>query len=508
MTNRLRIWIVSVAVAVAVISAVFLVNTESAAAAATPGPRSGLSWVSGAYLEHSASKIVPYENGRGKELDAIVVFPARESQSSMLDNWWLSSVTPVTNDGGLAVVTVPMWAQDQNVNTDTTSLFRSLGEQIQQTLPANRTIVRVGWEMNLPGQYWNVTTGNRTAWVARFKNAVNQLRQYAPGVKIAFNPNEGPSQTNLSDIGGLATELKDYYDYVGPDYYNWYSQVDNQTQWNQRYTASYGMKYWEDFARANGKGFTVPEWGGAPAVNNSTGVFYTQKLIERFAALSAEGIPVMEAHFNEPAEYIRNSLWNPQQMPAMATALRNALAGQTTPPTTQPTTTPPTTVPTTQPTTTPPTTPVPTPTTLRVEAETFTLVNSMGGAFDDPAASGGKYMLIWWTDRIEKTINTPATQTIVVRAKGDNSAAMELWVDNVKVGNTLAVASAYTNYTFNKPLTAGSHKIEIRHPNSATNPDQNLLVDWVDFKGATTPPTTQPTTTPPTTTPTPSPSTC
>lgn len=489
MTNKVRAAIVAAFTVLAVVAGVFLWNNDTANAAT--GPRSGLSWISGAYVEHSASKIVPYENGRGKKLDAVVVFPARESQSAMLNNWWLAGVTPVTNDGGWAVVTVPMWAQDQNVNTDTTALFRALGEQIQQTLPANRTIVRVGWEMNLPGQYWNVTTGNRTAWVARFKNAVNQLRQYAPGVKIAFNPNEGPSQTNLSDIGGLATELKDYYDYVGPDYYNWYSQVDNQTQWNQRYAASYGMKYWEDFARANGKGFTVPEWGGAPAVNNSTGVFYTQKLVERFAALAAEGIPVMEAHFNEPAEYIRNSLWNPEQMPAMAAALRDALAAQTNPPTTQPTTPP----------TTQPTTPVPTPTTLRVEAETFTLVNSMGGAFDDPATSGGKYMLIWWTDRIEKTINTPATQTIVVRAKGDNSARMELWVDNVKVGNTISVASAYTNYTFNKPLTAGSHKIEVRHPNSSTNPDQNLMVDWVDFQGATVPPTTTPPTTQPTTTP-------
>jgi len=350
MSNKLIAAIVATFVAIAVVASVFLVNTEKANAA--PGPRSGLSWLSGAYLEHNASKIVPYENGRGKKLDAIVVFPARESQSALLNTWWLSSVTPVTNNGGWAVVTVPLWAQDQNVNTDTTTLFRTLGQQIQSNLPASRTIVRVGWEMNLPGQYWNVTTGNRTAWVARYKNAVNLLRQYAPGVKIAFNPNEGPSQTSLSDIGGLATELKAYFDYVGPDYYNWYNQVDNQTQWNARYAASYGVKYWEDFARANGKGFTIPEWGGAPAVNNSTGVFYTQKLVERFAALSAEGIPVMEAHFNEPDSYIRNSLWNPQQMPAMATALRNALAAQTTttPPTTVPTTTPPTTNPTTPPT--------------------------------------------------------------------------------------------------------------------------------------------------------------
>jgi hypothetical protein len=303
------------------------INTVASASANTlSGPRSGLPWVSGAYLEHSASKILPYETGRAKKLDAIVVFPARESQAAMLNSWWLASVKPVTDDKGYAVITVPLWAQDQNVNTDTTTLFRTLGQQIQANLPANRTIVRVGWEMNLPGQYWNVNTTNRAAWVARFKNAVNQLRATAPGVTISFNPNEGNSQTNLANIGQLALDLKDYYEWVGPDYYNWYSQVDTQTQWNTRYAAPYGMKYWEDFARTNRKGFTVPEWGGAPAVNNSTGAFYTQKMVERFAALSAEGIPVMEAHFNEPATYIRNSLWNPQQMPVMAQALKDALA--------------------------------------------------------------------------------------------------------------------------------------------------------------------------------------
>ena len=286
--------------------------------------------------------------GRGKKLDAVVVFPARETQTSMLNTWWLSSVTPVTNAGGYAIITVPMWSQNMTAANDTTYMFSQLGKQIKANLPADKTVVRVGWEMNLPGQYWNINTTNRATWIARFKNAVNQLRTEAPGVKIAFNPNEGPSQTNLKDIGAVATELKDYYDFVGPDYYNWYSQVDTQTQWNARYAAPYGMKYWEDFARTHGKGFTVPEWGGAPAVNNSTGVFYTQKMVERFAALSAEGIPVIDAHFNEPATYIRNSLWNPSQMPAMATALRNSLASVVTVPTPTPTVSsvPPTTSPT------------------------------------------------------------------------------------------------------------------------------------------------------------------
>lgn len=295
-------------------------------AISTSGPRSGLTWISGAYLEHNAAKIGTYETGRGKLLDAVTVFPSRDSQTAMLNTWWLSTVTPVTNDRGYAIITVPLWAQGQTVSTDTTYLFKTLGQQLSNAGISSRTIVRLGWEMNLPGQYWNVTTTNRTQWVADFKRAVTQLRAYAPGVKIAFNPNEGPSQTNLTDIGTLAKDLLPYYEYVGPDFYNWYPQIDNQAAWDTRYAKSYGMKYWEDFARANGKGFTVPEWGGAPAVNNSTGVFYAQKMIERFRSLSSEGISVVDSHFNEPASYIANSLWNPQQMPLMATAVHDALA--------------------------------------------------------------------------------------------------------------------------------------------------------------------------------------
>lgn len=318
----------SAVIVAAVVGLAVILVPDSAKASVEPGPRSGLPWISGAYLEHNASKIGPYETGRGKKLDAIVVFPSRETQTSMLNTWWLPAVKPVTDNGGYAVITVPLWAQNMSVNYDTTYMFTQLALQIKNNLPADRTIVRLGWEMNLPGQYWNVTSGNRATWVARFRNAATVLRNNAPGVEIAFNPNEGPSQTSLTDIGSLATELSAAFDWVGPDYYNWYSQVDTQAQWDARYKASYGMKYWEDFAYQMGKGFMVPEWGGAPAVNNSTAVFYTQKMVERFAAMS-RNLRVLDAHFNEPATYIRNSLWNPQQMPAMATALRNALAAQT-----------------------------------------------------------------------------------------------------------------------------------------------------------------------------------
>lgn len=292
------------------------------------GPRSRLPWTSGAYLDHDAANIGPFETGRGRALDAVTVFPTRDSQTALLNAWWLPAVTPVTSNGGWAVVTVPLWTADQSVSTDTTSLFTQLGQQINANLPPSRTLVRLGWEMNLPSQYWNVTSANRAAWVADFQRAAALLRQYAPGVKIAFNPNEGPSQTTLADVGQLAVDLAGSFDYVGPDFYNWYPQMDTAATWTSRYNESYGLAFWENWAAAHGKGYTVPEWGVTKGVNNSTGVLYVQQMVARFAAVSGSGVSVIESYFNESATFLQSSLWNPQQNPEAAQAYHDALAGQ------------------------------------------------------------------------------------------------------------------------------------------------------------------------------------
>lgn len=293
--------------------------------------------MSGVYAENSLSDLAAFEAGRGRQVDSVVVFPARDSQAALLDTWWLAPGQPVTGNGGYLTVTVPLWTADQTINTDTTTLFQGLATAIQNSGLASRTIVRLGWEMNISSWYWQVTPANRTQWVANFKRAVDLLRAGAPGVKIAFNPNEGGDATGVS-IAQLATDLLAYYDWVGPDFYNWYQPVNTDSEWTSRYNLAVGgMKFWEDFARTNNKGFAIPEWGGWPGTQGvagnghlSDGALYARKMIQRFAALAAEGIPVMECYFNEEAAYIANSLWAPTQMPTLAAEYTAQLALQPT----------------------------------------------------------------------------------------------------------------------------------------------------------------------------------
>ncbi|MBF5080378.1 hypothetical protein [Quadrisphaera sp. INWT6] len=304
------------------------VTRTAAAAAVLRGPRSGLPWVSGAFTDHDTASLAAFEAGRGRKLDAASVFTSRESTRAGLNTWWLDPARPVTSDGGWLLLAVPLWNDDQTVSSDTSAFFTGLGTALARAGVAQRTVVRLGWEMNLPSWRHRVTPGNRTAWTAAFRAAAGRLRAAAPGIRVAFNPNEGGDQTGVP-MTGLATDLLDSYDLVGPDFYNWYPVVNDQATWDRVYARQGGLRQWEDFARANGKGYTVPEWGGFPGADagrGSDGSFYTAQMVRRFRELSGSGTTVVEAHFNEPASYIANSLWAPTQMPAMARAYRAALA--------------------------------------------------------------------------------------------------------------------------------------------------------------------------------------
>lgn len=303
---------------------------------APQGFRSGLPWISGAYLDHNADNIDLFET-RGRRLDAVEVFVGAGSAAAMVDTWWVPSVAPVTDAGGRVLVSVPLWAADQNVNTDTTTLFTELGQMLTAQGLNDKAIVRLGWEMNIDFGHWSVFASNRAAWVADFQRAVNLLRTHAPGVQICFNPNEGPSNAGrLADIDQLAIDLLPYYEWVGIDFYNWDSSMNTVAGWNARYAAGYGMQHWEDFARAHDKGFAVPEWGGMGDNTASDNVVYTQQMIARVAALAESGMPVFESYFNEydagwrgtitPYREYGSGDTQPAQLPVLGAAYTAALA--------------------------------------------------------------------------------------------------------------------------------------------------------------------------------------
>jgi len=356
------------------------VNAPAAQATTGQGVRSGLSWIHGAYLDHNPNNIALFQTDTGKNLDAVEGFSDTSNIPEV--SWQVPGAKPVTDTGGSLILSVPLWESDSTVTNTSkiTSDFTALRNNLVSAGVANRTIIRLGWEMNIPFGHWTVTSSNRTAWVAAFKNAVNTLRANNSGIQIAFNPNEGASQSPSNvDIPMLAQELSNYFEYLGLDFYNWDGSMNNAAGWTTRYREPYGIKgwlYWLTVTNNTGKGFAFPEWGGTAQNTQSDDTYYAQQMINVVSTLGSGGtlddvtyapMRVFESYFNEPgfdytpdwagtiSRFRLNSdsqTGTPRaaQLPALATAYKNALANvptgtPTTPPTTQPTTSPPTSPP-------------------------------------------------------------------------------------------------------------------------------------------------------------------
>jgi hypothetical protein len=328
------------------------------AASASTFP-SGLSWQSGGYFDNTKASVALFATDRGRAVDLAETFT---DPVNVTDMWWAEDQygsKSVVDAGGKIVLSVPLWASNQTVNTDTRSMFTTLGTNIKNAGLAGKVIIRLGWEMNIDFGNWSVTSANRTQWVLNFRRAAAILRSpTGANAQIVFNPNEGSSQSGrLTDISTLANDLAGpytlsgvtyptAYDILGIDWYNWDASMNTVAGWTTRYNETYGMKFWEDRALALGKGFSVPEWGGTAAQNSaSDNVVYVQQMVKEFARISGQ-LSFFEAYFNEPASWWAGTVTRygspaqAAQLPAAGLAYKNALAGIVTPtPTVTPSTT-------------------------------------------------------------------------------------------------------------------------------------------------------------------------
>lgn len=338
-------------VGIATTGALAITRTAEAAVAG-----SGLGWTHGAYMDHNPGNISLFQTDTGKNLDAVEGFAAENDISNI--SWQAAGAKLVTDQGGKLILAVPLWASGSSVSNTSknTADFTALRNNLVAAGISNKTIIRLGWEMNIPFGYWTVTSTNRTAWVAAFKNAVNILRANNSGIQIAFNPNEGVSQSPaISTIATLATELTDYFEWIGIDFYNWDASMNTAAGWNTRLNESYGVKGWLNWIvnDGRGKGFAVPEWGGMASNTQSDDTYYATQMINLFSNVSKgtqtigtvtyPAIKVFEAYFNEPGfDYSPawagtitryrlngdNQTGTPRsaQLPVLGTAYKNALA--------------------------------------------------------------------------------------------------------------------------------------------------------------------------------------
>jgi hypothetical protein len=305
--------------------------TTPAPTTSTSGPtafRSGETWSSGVWNDQDPGATASFVAGPrgGRDVDNVLVYTSRSSIASENNPAAWRKALPVNFDGAQQdiVLGLTTWTGDGAFMD--ASAAAKIGASLC-TVDGTHPIVRLDWEMNLSdGAGVNgamLSAGNYTAWVARFRAVATALKAAPCGIRIDFNPNHGVDQTSGCNPGGIANmctrrafqALRDVVDIYGIDTYDSYP-VTNSSGWAYRINPSSNneMEQARAYAVANGKKFSVPEWGlacntgGCQWQGNAGGDngYYMTQMVGWFRAHS--GDMAYETYFNEPNPYINSDL--------------------------------------------------------------------------------------------------------------------------------------------------------------------------------------------------------
>lgn len=285
---------------------------------AAPSRASGLAWSSGVGpQDQSTARVNQFAAFRGTPVDNVTLFPPRDSFTTLADPQYLTGGLPTgfqpSRDD--LVVSLPLWPVDHSVSSyGTQAQWTSVANTIKGVDPS--AYVRLGWEMNGSWMYWNLNSGNATAWRAAFHQIVVWMKTAAPGLQFVWNPNIGGDQT--SGCSGTTCSraafqaLKADVDVYGVDSYDdW--PPDNTSAGQSTHLNSYLGESWT-YAQANGKRFAVPEWGGACTDSScqwaghagGDNAQYIHDYLGWFVAHAST--LAFESYFDDPAAYIRSAL--------------------------------------------------------------------------------------------------------------------------------------------------------------------------------------------------------
>lgn len=271
---------------------------------------SGLVFESGVYNMNKAAEITNFENGRGKKVDIVTVFPSRESWEKLQNTWFMDDERIPSGFKGTLSVGMPMWPQDGNLTDAASGAYNDEWTNFARSLAAKypTAYVRLGWEMNINDWYYKATPATAEDWKKAFRLAVTAMKKVAPKLRIIFNPNAGPGQTGTEDATTFYPG-DEYVDLIGIDAYDWWPGYTNEANINYHRDQKYGWNWWLEFAKAHNKKFTLPEWGIAPANENSGGDndMYIN-FVYSWLQQNKQWVQ-MECYFQESDAYIQSDLF-------------------------------------------------------------------------------------------------------------------------------------------------------------------------------------------------------
>jgi fibronectin type 3 domain-containing protein len=292
---------------------------------------SGRAWNAGVFTgSGDAATYNAFANWRGKPIDSILTFPART-------NWadFMTVHADVVNFPGIRIIAIPPAPESlgtnglvQVANGQFNSWWAGYGTYLTNNgMNSNRTVIRLGWEMNGNWYVWSATTGLETTFINAFRNVVNSIRSTAPNVQFDWCVNKG----NQSNTNGWAAYPGDaYVDILGVDFYDFWDPSFTDAQFNANAAKVPSLNDVAAYCRAHGKQMALDEWGVAhdPHGGNDN-PFFIQKMWNWFNAntdiLAYEttydhtGAPGTLEHKLSPPEGLS---WNPN-----ASALYKSLWG-------------------------------------------------------------------------------------------------------------------------------------------------------------------------------------
>jgi fibronectin type 3 domain-containing protein len=195
--------------------------------------RSGLPWNAGVYNNNaSASSVAGFEAWRGRPVDSILWFATR-LQWDQFDN---DFPPDVTNFPGIKVLAVPPFPESlgtaglgQVAAGTHNGRWVTFGQSLVAAgLNNNKTVIRIGWEMNGNWYVWSATTGLETTFINAWRNVVNSIRAGgATAVQFDWSVNKG-NQGNTNAWAAYPGDA--YVDIIGVDFYDHWSPSFNDAQ--------------------------------------------------------------------------------------------------------------------------------------------------------------------------------------------------------------------------------------------------------------------------------------
>ena len=290
-------------------------------------PPSGGRWHSGIWAGGGIAqtqRVNAFGTWRGTPTDAATQYPERMTWQAIHDSYW--HLATYTGFDGILVYGLPMLPDKGRddfgtiVQGEHDWVYRKVARDLVRE-GRGRSIVRIGWEANGDWFRWDATNRTADQYVAAFRHIVAVLHSVAPDLVIDFDISCGVPLRGQHDRMAALTRLypgDDAVDIVGCDTYDWHNtKAQDEASWRAliRPPDEVGIADVADFARAHGKGLSIPEWGLASPAEGGLGdnPFYVEKMRSFFEANA--DVLVLESYFSEPDTSLANSIWDPDQNP-------------------------------------------------------------------------------------------------------------------------------------------------------------------------------------------------